>query len=214
MLRTKQKLPITKAISLGLGSLVSKDQSRRIKQLTIFLAIIKQLEASAAQPIKVYAQDPAFTKVDELFLESLGIRILRTPSASILGEAERHMDMRAMVYSPFLTIQAYRNVLESCNVGILVGDDFNALRMKWPKSTSEHDDVNRLIKRELMPYQKRSFNQGSKLENFFWEKDDKMFPMALYRRSQEREQGIERSPFPDRTQDAFNHLGRTISAKL
>jgi hypothetical protein len=214
MLRTKHRAPLTKAISMGLGSLISKDQSRRMKQLTVFLAIIEQLDSSIRAPIKLYAQDPTFTKVDEAFLESLGIKILRTPSPSTLGEAEKLIDEETMVYSPFLTIQAYQNVLESSNVGVLVGDDFNALRLKWPKFTTEHDDVERLVKRELIKYQRRSMNEGPKNERIFWEREDRVFPMALYWRLREYAPSRERSNYPVVAEDGFNHLQKMISARL
>jgi len=71
LLTSKQKLPLTKAVSIGLGSLTSTNQSRRIKQLTIFMAITEQLQSQMSTPIKVFAQDPTFTKVDEAFLQKL-----------------------------------------------------------------------------------------------------------------------------------------------
>jgi hypothetical protein len=199
---------------MGLGSLTSRDQSRRIKQLTIFLAIAEQMEFLAKSPIKLYAQDPAFTKVDEAFLESLGIKILRTPSPSILGEAEKLIDEETMVFSPFLTIQAYQNVLKSSRMGMLVGDDFNALRLKWPKFTTEHDDVESLIKRELIKYQRRSIYEVSKEGKDFWGKEDKMFPMALYWRLQEYVPGRERNRERVTIEGGFSPLDRTISARL
>jgi hypothetical protein len=144
--------------------------------------------------------------VDEAFLGSLGIEILRTPSPSSLGEALEYINEKTMVYSPFLTVQAYQSVLESCDMGMLVGDDFDALRLKFPKFTTDHDDVERLVRHELIKYQRRAMSlASSKDENFFWAKEDKMFPMALYWRLQEQAKRRERN----------NHgLEKTISARL
>jgi hypothetical protein len=208
MVRTKQRTSLTKAISLGLGSLIAKDQSRRIKQLTIFLAIVEQLESSSRTSLKLYAQDPTFTKVDEAFLASLGITTLRTPSPSNLGEAGRYIDGKTMVYSPFLTIEAYRSLLDSCSMGMLVGDDFNALKLKWPKHTAENEDVGRMLKHELVKYQRRAIIQASKEEDVFWEKEDKAFPMALYWRLPDKH------GYPTPVEGSLNRLDRTISARL
>jgi SRR1 len=214
MLRAKQGAPLTKAISLGLGSLTSRDQSRRIKQLTIFLAITEQLESSMQNPIKLYAQDPTFTKTDEAFLQSLGITILRTPSPSALGEAEKFIDRNTLVYSPFLTIEAYQSILESCTIGMLVGDDFNALRLKWPKHTTEHDTVEKLVKRDLTRYERRSISRSSKDQNDFWENEDKPFPMAVYSTLQGHAQNRRRNNQQFPAESGFNHLEKTISARL
>jgi hypothetical protein len=207
MLRAKQqRVPVTKAISLGLGSLTSTNQSRRIKQLTIFMAIASQLQ-SEKTALRLYAQDPTFTKVDETFLETLGINILRTPSASSLGEAAHYIDEKTLLYTPFLTIEAYQSVLESRDAGLLICDDFDALRMKWPKATDEYDTVTGLLRRELRRYSRRGINLGSsekESSNLFWETEDKVFPMALYWRLQERL--VQRRE--------TNELERTISARL
>jgi hypothetical protein len=178
------------------------------------VAIVEELEISFEMPIEIYAQDPTFTRIDEAFLASLGIQVLRTPSPSDLGEAAHYIDGSTLVYSPFLTIEAYRNVLESCNIGILVGDDFNALRSKWPKFTPEYDNVERLVKRDLIKYQRRLLSQHSKDENVFWEKEDKVFPMALYSRIQELELVGRRDKHPFSAQRGVSHIEKRISAKL
>jgi len=107
LLDSKTRPAVTKLISLGLGSLKSTDQTRRIKQLTIFLSIAEQLRHNGAE-IEVYAQDPYFSKPDETFLESLGVHILSTPSATELGEAAQYIDQSTLIYSPFLTLEAYQ----------------------------------------------------------------------------------------------------------
>src|SRR5437868_14338634 len=65
LLESKNRSAVKKIVSLGLGSLKSAHQSRRIKQLTIFLAITEQLRQYEPK-IEVYAQDPSFTKTDEM----------------------------------------------------------------------------------------------------------------------------------------------------
>lgn len=190
MLRARNQLNVTKAISLGLGSLSekSRDQPRRFKQLAIFLAIADHLRQALSPRdeelgLELYAQDPTFTKADESFLQSLGIHILRTPSPSDLGEARHVIDRNTLVYSPFLTINAYGLLLKSCPVELLIGDDFNSLLLKWDKHTTEHKDVVQLAKLHISQYQRRVV-----AGNGFWDEDDRAFPMALYRKKPGRQQ--------------------------
>ncbi|KAH6889646.1 hypothetical protein B0T10DRAFT_528914 [Thelonectria olida] len=188
MLRTKNRPRITRVVSLGLGSLgASKDQARRMKQLVILMAIASHLRSSPTDrdEISLYAQDPTFTKTDEDFLQSLGIQILKTSSPSDLGEAGRMIHEETLLYSPFLTIDAYRQLFASVTTGsgsgavapMLIGDDFNALKMKWEKRTEEHRDVDAMIKAmKARNYQRRVVDGEG-----FWEESDSPFPMALYR---------------------------------
>lgn len=111
---SKSGRPITRIVSLGLGNLlVTKGQSRRLKQLTILLAIQHQIQEGQRESIEVYAQDPTFTRLDEAFLVSFGIQILRTSSGSDLGEAASVISPTTLVYSPFLTLEAYEKLLLS-----------------------------------------------------------------------------------------------------
>ncbi|KAF4980222.1 hypothetical protein FZEAL_3733 [Fusarium zealandicum] len=182
---------ITKAVSLGLGSLLpSKDQQRRIKQLVIFMAIASHLNLPLTdkRPLILYAQEPTFTSTDEAFLQSLGIHILKTPSTLELGEAGRVIDGETLVYSPFLTVNTYKLLLGPSSqvtipsldpwdhIPMLVGDDFNALRLKWEKRTAEHRDVEGLLKAiKFGNYRRRAVNSEG-----FWQDTDRTFPMALY----------------------------------
>jgi hypothetical protein len=176
------RTPITKVLSLGLGSLeVTKGRSRRFKQLTILLAIHHILQESSSIPIQVYAQDPTFTRRDESFLESLGIRILRTPSGSELGEASSVLDVSTLVYSPFLTLEAYEQLLgHNRMLQYLFGDDFDALLQKWPKQSAERMEVEHLIKNGLGKSRRRAI-----VDEDFWAKDDETFPMAIYEKSEQ-----------------------------
>lgn len=186
MLHAKNRPRITKALSLGLGSLgASKDQPRRMKQLALFMAIASHLQTREFT-VPLYAQDPTFTKQDEEFLNTLGIQVLKTPSLSDLGEAGALIDDETLVYSPFLTITTYiqlfgigqNNTSKSENrIPILIGDDFNALKLKWEKRTAEYRDVEALIKTmKASNYQRRLMSGDD-----FWEETDNPFPMALYR---------------------------------
>ncbi|KAF9768387.1 hypothetical protein IL306_014329 [Fusarium sp. DS 682] len=184
MLRTKNRPRITKIVSLGLGSLLdAKDQQRRIKQLVVLMAIASHLTLSTSdkKTLKIYAQDPTFTAADETFLQSLGIAVLKTPSIANLGEAGRMLDEETLVYSPFLTLETYKLLLSTsqssdgtAKAPILVSDDFNALRLKWDKRTTERKDVEGLIQ-GAREYRRRAVSGEG-----FWTQADRPFPMALY----------------------------------
>ncbi|OBS24988.1 hypothetical protein FPOA_05524 [Fusarium poae] len=184
MLRTKNRPRITRIVSLGLGSLLdAKDQQRRIKQLVMLMAIASHLTIPNST-LQIYAQDPTFTAVDETFLASLGIVVLKTPSIADLGEAGQMMDQETLVYSPFLTLETYKLLLSSSqtsqvpvNVPMLISDDFNALRLKWDKRTLERKDVEGLIQGTRVGYRRRAVNGEG-----FWTDLDRPFPLALYLR--------------------------------
>ncbi|KAF5000546.1 hypothetical protein FGRMN_1713 [Fusarium graminum] len=183
MLQTKSRPHITKIVSLGLGSLLdAKDQQRRIKQLVVLMAIASHLNSTThnIDMLRTYAQDPTLTAADEAFLKSLGITVLKTPSIATLGEAGQIMDEETLVYSPFLTLQTYKLLLSSSqasiNVPILFSDDFNSLRLKWDKRTTERKDVEGLIQgARTGNYRRRAVNGEG-----FWTEADRPFPMALY----------------------------------
>ncbi|KAH7177053.1 hypothetical protein EDB81DRAFT_676106 [Dactylonectria macrodidyma] len=190
MLRAKNRPRVNKAVSLGLGTLApSKFQSRRMKQLVIFIAIASYLGLTSddSGAGALYAQDPTFTKTDEEFLASLGIQILKTPSIYDLGEAGRTIDGNTVVYSPILTIAAYTRLftplseqsVESSGIDalpLLIGDDFNALRMKWERRTTEYKIVEEVMK----TMKARAFQRRAVGGEGFWEEADNTFPMAVY----------------------------------
>lgn len=178
---TKAGPPITCIVSLGLGSLiVTKGQPRRLKQLAILLAIRDHLQQEREQHIEVYAQDPTFTRIDETLLASLGIQMLRTPSGSDLGEAASFVTPHTLVYSPFLTVEAYEQliIIKGNSLRYLVGDDFDALLKKWPKQTVERRQIERVLKLGLSKYRRKMVTQKS-----FWLAEDETFPMAVYSRT-------------------------------
>ncbi|KAH7120933.1 hypothetical protein B0J11DRAFT_438576 [Dendryphion nanum] len=172
------RVPITNMMSLGLGSLfTAKGQTRRIKQLTIFLAIRDSLQRMLRREIEIYAQDPAFTRTDEALLSSLGIHIARTPSGSQLGEAASLIDTSTIIYSPFLTLEAYEQLLlhSRSPVQVLIGDDFNGLLNKWPKHTAERAQVEGVARSAISKYRRRAIGGEG-----FWITEDQSFPMAMY----------------------------------
>lgn len=186
LLSPKTLPKITRILSLGLGSLESTDQTRRIKQLTIYLAIAEQLRDHNPS-IELYAQDPSFSKTDEQFLQSLGVHILSTPSATELGEAAQYIDDSTLVYSPFLTLEAYQLLFSTQRVDLFIGDDFDALRLKWPKHSSGRNEVEALSRRYMQGLRKRVIGGGV---DGFWDVEEKPFPMAMYSRGLYRDKKI------------------------
>lgn len=171
--------PITHVLSLGLGSLSSteKGQTRRLKQLVILLAIRTSLQRLSKGTIEVYAQDPTFTRQDEALLSSLNVRILRTSSGSSLGEAASKLTSSTLVYSPFLTLEAYEQLFIHSKqpVPYLIGDDFNSLMQKWPKHSAERSQVEQVTKSALGQYRRKAISGSG-----FWDDSDGAFPMAVY----------------------------------
>ncbi|OSS52025.1 hypothetical protein B5807_03561 [Epicoccum nigrum] len=174
----KTNIPITRIVSLGLGSLlVTKSRPRRLKQLAILLSIRDCLQSGQQDPIEVYAQDPDFTRQDKALLAALDIRILRTPSSSELGEADSVISPYTLVYSPFLTLEAYEQLISRRGMPVryLIGDDFDALVKKWPNWSAERRQVEGVLRSGLSRYRRKALaGEG------FWTEEDETFPMALY----------------------------------
>jgi hypothetical protein len=175
LFESKNRPAVTRVVSLGLGSLKSVEQSRRMKQLAIFLAIAEQLRQQTPD-LEIYAQDPSFSKADEAFLQSLGARILSTPATTELGEAAQYIDESTLVYSPFLTLEAYQLLFSTGTLGFFVGDDFDTLRTKWPKHSAGRNETESLSRRYVHAYRKRPIGSDDE----FWDAEDKPFPMAMY----------------------------------
>lgn len=180
--------PFTCIVSLGLGSLlVANGQSRRLKQLAILLAMKEYFLDRRQELVEIYAQDPAFTSKDETLLMSFGIQILRTPLGSELGEARSVMSPTMLVYSPFLTLEAYEQLFlrSTATVQCLIGDDFNSLLQKWPKRSVERKQVEDIVRQGLAGYRRKaSVGEG------FWTPEDETFPMAIYVKTIEETQMV------------------------
>ncbi|KAH8712067.1 hypothetical protein GQ44DRAFT_730803 [Phaeosphaeriaceae sp. PMI808] len=173
-------IPITRILSLGLGSLHdAKGHVRRLKQLTILLALQNILQNSLGESVEIYAQDPSFTRADQTFLTSLGIHLSRTSSGASLGEAAALISPSTLIYSPFLTIEVYELLLVAPQVPVshIFGDDFSALQNKWPRHSEERKQIERLVKSGLGEFRRRAINSKD-----FWLEADESFPMALYER--------------------------------
>ena len=183
LLESKNNPTVKRIVSLGLGSLKSTDQARRIKQLTIFLAIVEQIKVRQPK-LEIYAQDPSFSKTDEAFLQILGVKILSTPSATNLGEAAQYIDEITLVYCPFLTLEAYELLFATGAVKFFIGDDFDALRMKWPKRSAGWIEAESISRRFVQGLRKRIISGGDD----FWDAEDKPFPMAMYFSASHRQQ--------------------------
>jgi hypothetical protein len=181
---SKNNPRITRIVSLGLGSLTkSTDQSRRIKQLVILLAIAERLRMS--QPsLEIYAQDPSFSKIDEAFLQTQDVHILSTSSATELGQAAQYIDGNTLVYSPFLTLEAYELFFSTGSFNFFIGDDFDALRIKWPKRSTGWKEAESISRRYVQDFRKRAITD----EDGFWDGEDKPFPMAMYYKTSHRHQ--------------------------
>jgi hypothetical protein len=148
-----------------------------MKQLVILLALRDILHSIRGSPIEIYAQDPSFTRSDEAFLLSFGIQILHTSSADSLGEAASVLSSTTLVYSPFLTLEVYEELLNKSQtqVPLIFGDDFSALLKKWPRHSPEQKQVEALMNAGLVGYKRRVVaGQG------FWDAEDGSFPMAVY----------------------------------
>lgn len=172
--------PVDRILSLGLGSLhVKKDRSRRLKQLALLIALRQHLSGMTGKSVDIFAQDPDFTRADEAFLGMLNINILHTPSGSSLGEASQVISPSTLIYSPFLTIEVYEQLMDQSGLPIqyVFGDDFNALLKKWPKHSEERKQVEAVIRMGLSKFQRKATKGAG-----FWTEEDVAFPMAIYTR--------------------------------
>lgn len=125
----------------------------------------------------MFAQDPDFTRQDKVLLTALGIGILRTSSSAELGEAASVISPFTLVYSPFLTLEAYEQLIARpvMPVRYLVGDDFDALLKKWPNRSAERRQVEGVLKSGLSKYRRKALAGDG-----FWTDRDESFPMAVY----------------------------------
>lgn len=114
------------------------------------------------------------------------MHILSTPSATEVGEAASHIDASTLVYCPFLTLEAYQLFFSTSPLNLFIGDDFDALRLKWPKRSAGWNEAESLSRRFVQGLRKRVIGGG---EDGFWDKGDRPFPMAMYWSAPQRFQG-------------------------
>jgi hypothetical protein len=111
------------------------------------------------------------------------VHILSTPSATEVGEAAQYIDESTLVYCPFLTLEAYQLFFSTGTLNFFIGDDFDALRIKWPKHSAGRNEAESLSRRSVQGFRKRVI--GS--DDGFWDAEDKPFPMAMYWSTSQRQ---------------------------
>ena len=89
------------------------------------------------------------------------------------------------MYCPFLTLEAYQLFFSTEKLNFFIGDDFDALRLKWPKHSAGRDEAEGLLRRFVQGLRKRVVGR----DEAFWDVEDKPFPMAMYWSVSRREQG-------------------------
>ncbi|KAH7009524.1 hypothetical protein EDB80DRAFT_775952 [Ilyonectria destructans] len=179
MLRAKNRPRVNKAVSSGLGSLTpSRFQSRQIKQLVILIAIASYLGLTSDDSTarSLYTPDPTFTKTDKEFLASFGIQVLKTPSIYDLGEASPILTIAACtrLFTPLSEQSVETSGLDA--LPLLIGNNFDALRMKCEKRTTEYKIVEEVMK----TVKARAFQRRAVGGEGFWGEADSIFPMAVY----------------------------------
>ena len=87
-LRMRESRPCYPTHILGSFSRVNLENRRRsIAQLVFFLDLVEYISSMTQQSITIYAQEPLFTPIDEQFLRSMDIIILRgEPAAATIGQ--------------------------------------------------------------------------------------------------------------------------------
>ncbi|KAF2271521.1 uncharacterized protein EI97DRAFT_350161, partial [Westerdykella ornata] len=88
---------IDTAVCVGIGSFSAEWQNRwrSMWQLVLFLGVVAQCGYNDSAEIRLCAQEPCFSSLDEEFLQTLGI--------SVVAEGtERHISPRTFLYAPFL----------------------------------------------------------------------------------------------------------------
>ena len=76
-----KQFQITEVVCLGIGHLTASDEIYRevsLRQLAILLEVVKFLpeQGGASKNLRIYFQDPAFSKLDKELLESLGYEVV------------------------------------------------------------------------------------------------------------------------------------------
>jgi hypothetical protein len=106
-----------------------------------------------------------------------------------LGQAAQYIDQSTLVYTPFLTLEAYQLLFSSGSLNFFIGDDFDALRVKWPKHSAARNETELLLRQFVQGLRKRAIVS----QDGFWEAEDKPFPMAMYSGASHRTQGKQHS---------------------
>ncbi|KAL1844898.1 hypothetical protein VTK73DRAFT_1545 [Phialemonium thermophilum] len=116
---------LTRAVCLGIGSFEPVESVPMVArvahvQLEAFRVMAELLEAHCGAPVQRIIQEPCFSPTDKQFCESLGFRVVDTPTAFDMIDGE------TLLYGIHLYIptwaQALRKQLPGCWVGCRVDD--------------------------------------------------------------------------------------------
>lgn len=95
-------------------------------QIVVFIDLAKHF----VEGVKVVAQEPAYTDLDRVFLQTLHIEALEVDfeKGSGLGQAGKHLGKEAFVFEPFLDMDAVmmKEIVEA-DVALYVGSSIRGL---------------------------------------------------------------------------------------
>lgn len=134
-LHGRPNLQITRCICFGLGRLTPSDprwegdtsenriaQCRVVMEQLVLLAMVME-GLSKIHPIhEVFFQDPLFTHVDSLFLESLGFAVLQSP------EALQQLTPTTLVFAPYPPNVVVADIFTICNPALYIGANLTTVR--------------------------------------------------------------------------------------
>lgn len=139
---------ITRAICLGCGSL-SRDnvecRRRSVWQVVAFVDIAKELGVK-----ELYAQEPAFTELDEKFLKTLHVEVLAMTTdnhGNALGPAKEMLGPEVLLFEPFVDMGAgmVQELLEQ-DVALYIGSSIKGLVEKGKRADATTESRKRLAK--------------------------------------------------------------------
>ena len=157
-------ITLTKCICLGLGNFnivpskkdasQSSDQSKTsLHQLAVLIVMLEILvEGHSIQ--EVYFQDPAFTKVEKKFLQSLGYTVLKDPAAL------KEMSASTFLFAPFIGYTVATSALANSFPALYMGNSptkvLEGLQSPDTSHTEEYITVfkrfqNAVVDGELLP---------------------------------------------------------------
>lgn len=128
-------LRITRCTCFGLGRLTPSEprwsgdttenriaQCKVVMEQLILLTMILNVLRKVHTIHEVYFQDPLFTQVDSLFLESLGFTVLQSPGAL------QRLDATTLVFAPYPPNVVVADIFRTCNPALYIGADLKTVR--------------------------------------------------------------------------------------